>query len=71
MKRDLLLLEMSKQQSNLIVNRIRNIIDIHGDKAIQIIKKNIKFNSMDDIGRLLSSFNDKVLQRTVYELEKL
>jgi len=63
--------EMAQQQKRDIINRIRNIIDTKGKKAIDLIRKNIRMKSMDEIGELLSIFNDKVLQRVLYQLEKL
>jgi hypothetical protein len=71
MKIESILSEMAKQQKNEIINKIRTIIDKKGSSAIDIIRKNIKLKTMDEIGEILSVFNDKVLQRVLYQLERL
>jgi hypothetical protein len=71
MKIESILSEMAKQQKNEIINKIRTIIDKKGSSAIDLIRKNIKLKTMDEIGEILSVFNDKVLQRVLYQLERL
>ncbi len=71
MKLDNIINEISKSNQLMVINRIRNIVDIKGSKAINTIKNHIKLNNMDSIVDILRSFGIVELQRTLIELEKL